>query len=80
MKTIIFALIISALTLTGCGNKTSSTEEIHDHGDGSTHTHDNGEVHQNHDTAQQQEFTVDQDSVIHEHHDHSGDSTHNHPH
>jgi len=79
MKTIIFAIIIAAFTLTGCGNQPSSNE-MHDHGDGSTHTHDNGEVHQHHDTIQQQEFTVDQDSVIHEHHNHSGDSSHTHPH
>ncbi len=79
MKTLLFALIISALTFAGCGTKSSSREETHDKGDESTHIHDNGEVHENHDTIQQQEFNVGQDSVSHEHHDHN-DSTHSHPH
>ena len=80
MKTILFAIIVLALTFSGCGNKPTSNDEMHDHGDGSAHTHENGEEHQNHDSVKQQEFTVEQDSVIHEHHDHNGDSTHSHPH
>lgn len=78
MKFILFAIIISALSISGCSNQ-SSKEEIHDQSDNSTHTHDNGEVHENHDTIQQQEFTIDQDSVMHEPHD-DNDSTHTHPH
>lgn len=80
MKTILFAIIISALIFSGCGDATKSTEETHDHSAGSTHMHDNGETHQNHDTVQQQEFTVDPDSTILEHHDHAGDSAHSHSH
>ena len=80
MKTIIFALVIAVLTFAGCGNNQKSTERSHEHGDGTTHTHENGDTHQNPDTVFQQEFTVDQDSVMHEHHEHDGDSTHDHTH
>ena len=77
MKTIIFALVIAVLAFAGCSNNQKSTEGTHEHGDGTTHTHENGDAHQNHDSVLQQEFKVDQDSVIHEH---AGDSTHNHAH
>jgi hypothetical protein len=79
MKALLYLLIISALAFAGCSNKSSSTEDAHEHSDGSTHIHENGEVHETHDTIQQQEFTIDQNSVTHQHHDHS-DSTHSHPH
>ncbi len=81
MRNIFFIIILSSLTFAGCGNN-SSSDETHDHDSGSPHTHENNEDHQHHDTIQQQEFRVDQDSVVqnHEGHEHAGDSAHTHPH
>ncbi|MDQ3050448.1 MAG: hypothetical protein M3Q95_06145 [Bacteroidota bacterium] len=78
MKTFLFVMLYLTIVFTGCSNN-SSTDDTHEHEEGTSHAHENGEVHQDHDTIQQQEFTVEQDSASHQHHNHNGDSTHSHP-
>lgn len=60
MKHIFIFLALTVFTIAGCRNPKSQD---------STHTHDDGSIHQNHDdtTHHQQEFKVETDTSKHSH-------------
>ena len=77
MKILFILVSIAIALLPACTGK-KTNENTHDH---ETHQHDDGSVHQNHqtDTLKQEEFTVPVDSSLkktekehsHEEHDHT---------
>jgi hypothetical protein len=78
MKRITFYtfIAVTGLLISACSNK-SGEEQMHDHGDGNAHSHDQEEMHAVPDTVKQESFTVDSTSADH-HHD--GNMPHDHEH
>ncbi|NEW79578.1 MAG: hypothetical protein GZ086_09175 [Gelidibacter sp.] len=72
---LLFAIaIVSIFTMTSCKDTKSNSETTEEHG----HEHDADGNHMNDETVEQEEFTVEKDSLQIKEESHTHDSGHNH--